>query len=65
METKTITMKEVAKNLVLYKLNSAEAFYEMCLRFARGLFINDLSEFDKVLKAEFESFGIKLQEIRQ
>lgn len=53
-------MKEVAKNLVLYKLNSAEAFYEMCLRFARGLFINNLSEFDKVLKAEFESFGIKL-----
>lgn len=52
-------MKEVAKNLVLYKLNSAEAFYEMCLHFARGLFINDLSEFDKVLKAEFESFGIK------
>lgn len=59
METKTITMKEVAKNLVLYKLNSAEAFYEMCLHFARGLFINDLSEFDKVLEAEFESFGIK------
>ena len=59
MGTKTITMKEVTKSLALYKLNSAEAFYEANLHFARGLFINDLSEFDKVLKAEFESFGIK------
>jgi hypothetical protein len=57
--TKTITMKEVAKSLALYKLNSAEALYEAYLHFARGLFMNDLSEFDEVLKAEFESFGIK------
>ena len=59
MGTKTITMKEVAKSLVLYKFNSAEAFYEASLHFARGLFMNNLSEFDEVLKAEFESFGIK------
>lgn len=52
-------MKEVAKKLVVaYQLGS-EVYYQMSLQFARGLFIDNISEFEDVLKAEFEANGIK------
>lgn len=59
MGTKTITMKEIAKKLVVsYQLGS-EVYYQMSLQFARGLFLDNISEFEDVLKAEFEAVGIK------
>ena len=59
MGTKSVTMKEVARKLVVaYQLGS-EVYYKMSLQFARGLFMDNLSDFEDVLKAEFASVGIK------
>lgn len=58
METKEL-MKKAARKLVVIHQFSAEAYYTINLNFARELFTDNISEFEEILKEEFEKIGIK------